>query len=99
METEALVPVIVPFGIEPYQARLNITFGGQNGDLPDPITYDTADTTIRAMVEEAIRNGGIPGIAATANVDLTDYKVDRFEPTEARPHRLISVRPKTAFGN
>ena len=96
METEILVPTAV--AIEAYQARLNVTFGGQNGDLRDPVTYDTADTTIRTMVEEAIRNGDIPGIQADAGVDLRDYKVDRFEPTEARPHRLISVRPKTAFG-
>jgi len=84
--------------IEDFQARLNITFGGQNGDLPDPVSYDLSDQTIKTMVEEAIRTGSVPGIPNTEGVDLTDFKVDRFEPTAVRPYRLISVRPKTAFG-
>ncbi len=44
------------------EARVNVTFGGQNGDLPDPVFYDSTDGDIRAMVTEAIRDGSIPGI-------------------------------------
>ncbi len=77
---------------------MNVTFAGSNGDLPDPVTADASDADVRAWVTEAIRTGGVPGIPATTGVSLADYVVDRFDATEQRPFRLISVRPKTAFG-
>jgi hypothetical protein len=49
-------------------------------------------------VTEAVRNGNVPGIRGDVNADFRGYVVDRFGPTEARPHNLIQVRPKTAFG-
>lgn len=82
-----------------YEARVNVTWGGQNGDLPDPVAYDSTDDAIKGMLAEAIRNGSIPGLRADANVDLRDFVVDRFEANEARPYRAIMVRPKTAFGS
>lgn len=81
-----------------HHARVNITYAGQNGDLPDPINFDSSDADVRSMLTEAIRSGGVPGIPADPRVSLSDYIVDRFEPTESRPFRMISLRPKTAFG-
>ena len=84
--------------IRDYEARVNVTWGGQNGDLPDPIAYDLPDDQIKDMVAEAVRNGYVPGLQANAAVDLHDYKVDRFPPNDQRPYNLVQVRPKTAFG-
>lgn len=81
------------------EARVNVTFGGQNGDLPDPVFFDSTDGDVRAMVTEAIRDGSIPGIPAQADADFGDFVVDRFATTEARPYNLIQLRPKTPFGS
>jgi len=81
-------------------ARVNVTFAGNNGDLPDLVNFDSTDGDLKQMVTEAIRGGGVPGIPATANVDLTDFVVDRFDATGG--DRLIPalfVRPKTPFGS
>jgi len=84
--------------IEANQARLNVTINGQNGDLPDPILYDATDVDIRQWATEAVRGGGIPGVAADPNVNFRDFVIDRFEANDARPYRLVQLRPKTAFG-
>ena len=81
------------------EARVNVTWGGQNGDLPDPVSRDAADGDVKQWVTEAVRGGNIPGIAADHDADFHDFVVDRFGPTDARPHHLLSVRPKTPFGN
>ncbi len=80
------------------QARLNITYAGSNGDLPDLVSQDATDATILAMVTEAVRSGSVPGLLADPNADFSDFVVDRFAPTEARPLPLLQVRPKTPFG-
>ena len=80
------------------EARVNVTYQGQNGELRDPVFFQSTDGDVKNWVTEAIRNGGVPGIGADANADFRDYVVDRFGPTEARPHNLIQIRPKTAFG-
>ena len=80
------------------EARVNITWQGQNGDLPDPVNRDASEFDIRQWVTEAVRNGGVPGIAADARADFADFVVDRFSATEARPYNLIQIRPKTPFG-
>lgn len=80
------------------EARVNVTYQGQNGELPQPVYFQSGDADVKAWVTEAIRNGGVPGIRPDAAADFRDYVVDRFPPTEARPHNLIQVRPKTAFG-
>ena len=85
-------------GIGADEARCNITFAGSNGDLPDPVSRDAADGDIKQWVTEAVRGGNIPGIAASPDADFTDFVVERFPPTEARPFSMISVRPKTPFG-
>lgn len=78
-------------------AKLTITYNGEQGDLPDPVNFDAPDADIRFMVTEALRAGGIPGVRADANADLTDFVIDRFAPKDDLPAR-ISLRPKTPFG-
>jgi hypothetical protein len=80
------------------EARVNVTYGGQNGDLPDPVFFDSSDGDVKGFITEAVREGTIPGIAADANADFADFVVDRFGPTDDRPHNLIQLRPKTAYG-
>lgn len=80
------------------RARVNVTYAGANGDLPDFVNYDSTDAQVRGWVTEALVGGGIPGIPADPRANLNDFVVDRFEPTEARPHFLLQLRPKTPFG-
>jgi len=79
-------------------ARVNVTYGGQNGDLADPVNYTATDAEVKAYVTEAVRSGGVPGLRADARADFSEYVVDRFAPTEARPFALLQLRPKTPFG-
>lgn len=83
--------------IQEYEAVVNITWGGQNGELPDPVSYDAADGDVKQWAAEAIRGGGVPGIDAANNVDFTDYVVDRFNAKDEQPNRIM-LRPKTPFG-
>lgn len=80
------------------QARVNVTWAGQNGELPDPVYIDATDANVRTWVTEAVRNGSIPGIPEDPGADFTDFIVDRFAASEARPYALIQIRPKAAFG-
>lgn len=84
--------------MEPYNASLNITVNGMNGDLPDPVMFDATDGDIKTWAAEAVSNGNIPGIDAIPNVDFTDFVVDRFAATEDRPANRLMLRPKTPFG-
>lgn len=84
--------------MEANEARLNITVNGQNGDLIDPVAFDAADGDIKQWAMEAVRGGGVPGITADPGVNFTDFVVDRFTATEARPYSLLQIRPKTPFG-
>jgi hypothetical protein len=84
--------------MEENQARVNVTYAGQNGDLPDPVNFDATDGDVRQWVTEAVRGGGIPGIPASPDADFRDFVIDRFEANETRPYRLLQVRPKTPFG-
>ena len=38
-----------------YESRVNVTFGGWNGDLADAISTDSTDAAIRTMVTEALQ--------------------------------------------
>ena len=80
------------------QARINITYGGNNGDLPDPVSFDATDGDVKAWVTEAVRGGSVPGIPAMPDADFKDFVVDRFAATGDLPNR-ISIRPKTPFGS
>jgi hypothetical protein len=80
------------------QSIVNVTWAGQNGELPDPVSNTATDADILRWVTEAVRTGGVPGIRADRAASFRDFIVDRFEPTVARPYRLVAVRPKTPFG-
>jgi hypothetical protein len=84
--------------LKPHEARVNVTWQGQNGDLPDPVAYDSTEKDIRTWITEAVRTGGVPGIRADEAADFKDFMVERFNATEARPFNLIQIRPKTPFG-
>jgi len=79
------------------EAKVNITFAGQQGDLPDPVSRDATDEQVREWVTEAVRAGGVPGIDADPSASFQDFVVDRFDAKDGMPSR-ISVRPKTPFG-
>ena len=79
--------------------KLNVTFGGSNGELNDPVPYDADDATLRQMAEESIRGGYILGIQADPNADLTDFVVDRFPATVDVNYNRIFIRPKVPFGS
>lgn len=83
--------------IQAGMARLNITWQGSNGDLQDPVAYDSTDVAIKQMAVEAVRTGYVAGIQADPNVDFTDFVVDRFAATAELPNRLF-LRSKTPFG-
>jgi hypothetical protein len=85
--------------IKANEARVNVTWKGQNGDLPDTVSRDANDGDVRQWVTEAVRTGGVPGIPADARADFTDFVIDRFTANEARPYNLIQVRPKVPFGS
>ena len=79
-------------------ARLNITWANQNGDLPDPVAYDTEDAVLLAMAKEAVQTDGVPGIQPDPNVDFTDFVVDRFPPDKEINYPRMFIRPKAAYG-
>lgn len=80
------------------EARVNITWARQNGDLPDPVQLDTNDGDILGFVTESVRGGDVPGIAADPNANFQNYMIERIDPSDAYPFNRILVRPKTAFG-
>lgn len=84
--------------IQAGMAKLTITYGGQQGDLPDPVSYDSNDADLKTMASESIRTGYVPGIDAVPNVDLTDFVIDRFPARADVPFARVSIRPKTPFG-
>ena len=69
--------------MEDEEAKVNVTYGGVNGTLPDPVYFDSSDGDIKQWVTEAIAHGNVPGIASDPNVDLSDFVTDRFPPNEA----------------
>ena len=96
-KNEAIVPVVMP-NVDPRLARLNITYNGQQGELPDPVPYDTADEVIKRMVTESVRHGGVPGIDAVPTADFENFVVEKFPAHQDVPYPRIMIRPKAAFG-
>lgn len=90
--------VPAPRALEAYEAAVSVTFAALHGDLPDPVAFDAPDADVRTMLTEALRNGSVRGIPAQANVDLTNYVVDRFPANAEYPSNRMMLRPKTAFG-
>ncbi len=85
--------------IRPDQARLNITWAKEQGDLPEPVPWDATDAEIIGMATEAIQTGHVPGITADADVNFDGFRVDRFDANEGNPINRLSLRPKTEFGS
>jgi hypothetical protein len=81
------------------EARVNITWNRQNGELPDPVALDAADGDVKQWVTEAVRGGNVPGIRADVAADFQDFVVERFPPNDVRPYNSIFIRPKTPFGS
>lgn len=71
-------------------AKLTITYGGQQGDLPDFINGDATDQEIRAWATEAMAQGNIPGIPAQV-ADFSDHVIDRFPANDARPFPILTT--------
>ena len=84
--------------IPAHMARLNITWNGSNGDLPDLVPYDAGDADLKRIAAEGIGAGYIPGIDAARRIDLGDFVVDRFPATGEVGVNRIFIRPKTPFG-
>jgi hypothetical protein len=82
----------------PTECRVNITYSGLNGDLPDPVSFDAVDSDVKQWVTEALRTGGIPGIPIQPAADLADFVIDRFSATNVSPFNRMMIRPKTPFG-
>ena len=78
-------------------AQLNITYAGQQGNLPDLVPFDLGDAEIKRIATEALTQG-IPGINPVAGVDLRDFMIDRFPARPDMPANRLSLRPKTPFG-
>lgn len=97
---EIIIPAIA---FDPLMARLNITWGGYNADLPDFVAIDLSDAELKRIAQEAVRNG-FPGMPADPNANLTDFVIDPpvgsrpYPPTEVRPYQLLVGRPGTPFG-
>lgn len=81
-----------------HEARLNITWNGQNGELRESVYRDASDEELERFAAEAVRAGDVPGIARDPRVRFEGYVVDRLPPSDARPIPMIFLRPKTAFG-
>jgi hypothetical protein len=81
------------------QARLNVTWKGQNGDLPDAVSFGASDAEIKQWAREALRTGGIPGIKIDAHAELKDFVIDRFPVSAEIPYNRLFARPKTPFGS
>jgi hypothetical protein len=81
-----------------WEARVNVTWEGQNGDLPDPVDYNASDAQILTWVTEALQGGGVGGVRSDRRARVEGYVVDRFPATPQQPWHRIFVRPKTPFG-
>lgn len=80
------------------EARLNITWRAQNGDLVDPIPFDVDDRTIKTLAAEAVRAGDVAGISADESADFSDFVVDRYPASGDINYNRVFLRPKTPFG-
>lgn len=83
--------------LAPGEAILGITWNGEYGELPDPISFDSTEQAIRRFATEAIAHGGVPGISVDPNVDFSLFQIDRFEAKTDRS-ATIQLRPKVPFG-
>lgn len=92
------VPQAIGEVIDAGMAKLTITYGGQQGDLPDLVMYDSADSDLKQVATESVRAGYVPGIDGDQDADFTDFVVDRFPSRDDVPFNRLALRPKTPFG-
>lgn len=78
-------------------AFVNVTYNGYNGNLEGAVNYDASSDDIKNWVKEALRTGTVPGIPVQAEVDLTDFTIDKFAADGKLPARIF-CRPKATFG-
>lgn len=81
------------------EALVNVTWAGQNGDMPQPVEFDSSNQDILNWVTEAVQSGSIPGITSDPDADFSGFVVEKLAATEVRPTNQVIVRPKTAFGD
>jgi hypothetical protein len=81
------------------EALVNVTWAGQNGDMPQPVEFDASNQDILSWVTEAVQSGSIPGITPDPDADFSDFVVEKMAATEVRPTNQVIIRPKTAFGD
>lgn len=81
----------------PDEARVNVTWRNQNGDLVAPVRFPADKVEVLRWAEEAIRAGHVAGIDPDPNVNLNGFAVDPFPARDGHPNRF-TVRPTTAFG-
>lgn len=81
-----------------WEARVNVTWDGQNGDLPQAVAFAAGDRELKGWIAEALTSGSIPGVRARGHVDLRDFVVDRFPADREVPFNRIFLRPSTPFG-
>ena len=80
------------------EALVNVTYDGQNGDMPNPVPAEASQEDVLAWVAEALRSGDVPGIPADPRPDLLDFVVERIPVSAAYPYVRLMVRPKADFG-
>ena len=97
-DNEELVPFRDGPAVPIEMARMNITYNGQNGELPDLVAYDSTDADLKQIATESVSTGYVPGIDADDGVDFRDFVVDRYPAREELPFNRIFLRPKTPFG-
>ena len=74
---------------------INITWQGQSGNYHVNIDPGADDYTIKNVVEEAVRNGEVPGISPNIpKRAFANFVIDRFHGGQTR----FVVRPKVPFG-
>lgn len=98
MTQEANAQLLGPVAPAAGHARVVVTYDGQTGDLPDPVSADASHDDVRRMAQEALRGGGIRGLPAIADADLSGFIVDPAAPNDTYPFPRLLLRPKTAFG-
>jgi len=81
------------------EVLVNVTWAGQNGDMPQPVEFDASNQDILNWVTEAVQSGSIPGITSDPDADFSGFVVEKLAATEVRPTNQVIVRPKTAFGD
>jgi hypothetical protein len=85
-------------GLMAHEARVNVTWNGQNGDLMEPVPFTATDRQLKEWAREALIGGSIPGVQPTGQVNMANYVVDRFTANGTVSYNRIFLRPTTPFG-